>query len=129
MREKWKFFYDKNSGRTLAGYTLRGTFEGEEQETINLLATENGIQPEDISTTIEYWPYEGTFYYFDCMDGNLGEKQLTPAEISEIETGSRADLAERDIIRIAANYEATLYRQEYDNGELIKESVLYDAAF
>lgn len=127
MREKWKFFFDKRTGRTLAGYTLRGPSAEEEAETINLLAAENGITPDDISAIIEERPGEGVFYYLDCLDGIIGARQLTAAEISEIETGRRADLAEKEIIRIAANYEATLYRQEYAGGDLISETVLYEA--
>jgi len=53
MREQWLVFRDKETGRELCAYTIRGTFRGEREETINLLAFENGIDPEQIETTIE----------------------------------------------------------------------------
>lgn len=71
----------------------------------------------------------GTYYYLDCMDGLLGERLLLPADISQIITGRREDLTEKQIIQIAANYEATLYRQEYTAGELTAEQKLYDCGY
>lgn len=53
MKEAWKVFKDKKTGKELAAYTIRGTFPGEEKETINLLAGELGIDPAQIITTIE----------------------------------------------------------------------------
>ena len=53
MREQWLVFRDKETGRELLAYTIRGTFPGERQATIELLAAENGIKPEQIVTTIE----------------------------------------------------------------------------
>ncbi len=49
--EKWKVFY--YNGKELGGYTLRGTFNGEEEATKELLASENGIAVEDIEVVIE----------------------------------------------------------------------------
>ena len=51
--EKWKVFKDKQTGKELAAYTLRGTFPGEEQSTKDLLAGEIGIDPARIEVTIE----------------------------------------------------------------------------
>lgn len=52
MREQWLVFRDKETGRELLAYTIRGTFPGERQATIELLAAENGIKPEQITTEI-----------------------------------------------------------------------------
>lgn len=51
--EKWKVFRDKDTGEELAAYTIRGTFEGEEKATIELLAGELGIDPKRIVTSVE----------------------------------------------------------------------------
>ncbi|WP_298069916.1 hypothetical protein [uncultured Mailhella sp.] len=37
----------------LLAYTVRGTFDGELEDTIQLLAAEKGIDPKDITTKIE----------------------------------------------------------------------------
>lgn len=50
MKEKYLIFRDRQTGRELCAYTLRGTFPGEKQETINLLAAEEQIPPERIET-------------------------------------------------------------------------------
>ena len=51
MNEPWKVF--TLAGKEIASYTMRGTFHGEEKATKELLAYENGCQPEDIETRIE----------------------------------------------------------------------------
>lgn len=51
MFEKWLVFY--HEGKELCSYTLRGTFEGERDETIKLLAAERGIPAEEITCRIE----------------------------------------------------------------------------
>lgn len=48
--EKWKMFYYK--GKSLGGYTLYGTFDGEEQATKELLAAELKININDIEVKI-----------------------------------------------------------------------------
>lgn len=48
---KWKVFY--HNGKELCAYTLYGTFNGEEQATKELLASENGIDIDDIIVKIE----------------------------------------------------------------------------
>ena len=40
-------------GRWLFGYTVRGTFAGERENTIALLAAENGVKPEEITARVE----------------------------------------------------------------------------
>lgn len=49
--EKWIVFYHKE--KELASYTLKGTFEGEMEDTKNLLAHEYGINTSDIETRVE----------------------------------------------------------------------------
>jgi hypothetical protein len=49
--EKWKVFYYNN--KELCAYTLNGTFKGEEQATKEALASENGININDIIVKIE----------------------------------------------------------------------------
>lgn len=49
--EKYLVFY--HGERELAAYTLRGTFPGERAATIELLAYEHDIDPEEIRTAYE----------------------------------------------------------------------------
>ena len=53
MGELWKVFYDSKTGEELGAYTIRGTFDGEEQATRELLAFEKGIPAEQILAEIE----------------------------------------------------------------------------
>lgn len=53
MGELWKVFRDKRTGAELGAYTLRGTFDGEEQSTKELLAHDKGIPAERIEVKIE----------------------------------------------------------------------------
>lgn len=53
MGEQWKVFYNSETGAELCAYTIRGTFDGEEQATRELLAHEKGIPAEQIKTRIE----------------------------------------------------------------------------
>lgn len=48
----WKVF--TLDGKELLAYTVREEFPGEEKATKKMLAYENGCQPEDIQTRIEY---------------------------------------------------------------------------
>ena len=48
----WISFFHPN-GKELASYTVNGTFLGEMQATKELLAAENGIQPEEITVKLE----------------------------------------------------------------------------
>lgn len=49
--EKYKIFY--YGEKELGGYTLRGTFKGEEEATKELFASEYKIAIEDIKVVIE----------------------------------------------------------------------------
>lgn len=49
--EKWVVFY--HNGKELSSYTLKGTFEGEMEDTKSLLAHEYGINEADIETRVE----------------------------------------------------------------------------
>lgn len=53
MGEQWKVFYNSETGAELCAYTIRGTFDGEEDDTRALLAHEKGIPAEQIKTRIE----------------------------------------------------------------------------
>ena len=48
MKELWIVFYDPD-GKKLLQYTARGTFAGELEDTISLLAYEHGLSPGEIS--------------------------------------------------------------------------------
>lgn len=52
MKEPYIVIYFQGWEELLA-YTVRGTFEGELEDTIRLLAAEKGVVPEDITTKIE----------------------------------------------------------------------------
>ena len=49
--EKWKVF--RLNGKELCAYIIYGTFDGEEQATLELLAAENNCKISDITVTIE----------------------------------------------------------------------------
>lgn len=51
MRERWLVFY--NGKKELAAITLRGTFPGEVEATVDLLAGEHGIPKEAIHVVCE----------------------------------------------------------------------------
>lgn len=50
MREPWLVFL--RNGEELLAYTVRGTFAGEREETIQQLAYENGCDPAEITTKV-----------------------------------------------------------------------------
>lgn len=50
MREKWLVFY--HNGKEICRYTLRGTFAGECDNTVQLLAAERGIDASEITFAI-----------------------------------------------------------------------------
>ena len=49
--ELWKVFY--YGSVELCSYTMSGTFNGEEEATLRLLAYENGISVDDITVVLE----------------------------------------------------------------------------
>lgn len=65
-------------------------------------------------------------YFFDCLDGYFGEKYLTPCEIDRMENHSQepVSLKEGQIIEIARNLEAVLYRCKDTSGT--DEVCIYD---
>lgn len=66
------------------------------------------------------------YYNLDCMDADIGDRYLTAEQLQKA-TGAADPLSEKDIIKIAANYEATLYRYNRDaDGNYINQSCLYD---
>lgn len=62
----------------------------------------------------------GTFYLFDCLDGIIGDRLLTLSELYALENGQRpGEYTEKEAVRLAQDYEATLYRYEYEDGERV----------
>ena len=54
---------------------------------------------------------ENYLYFFDCLDADIGEKYLTARRVTDLVIGTEAEtLTEPQIIKVAASYEATLYR-------------------
>lgn len=51
-REKEYYLVFSHAGKELCSYTIRGTFDGEKDETIKLLAYQNGIPEKEISCEI-----------------------------------------------------------------------------
>ena len=62
---------------------------------------------------------DGAYYYMDCMNAFINDG-LFP--VSEFESDAEA-------IQKAADYEATLYRDEYRDGVRISSTVLYQPRF
>ena len=70
------------------------------------------------------------YYYFDCLDGIIGDKYLTASEVNELVNGKAEPLEEKQIIKIAQNYEATLYACKKDSsGQFTNQSCLYDCMY
>lgn len=66
-------------------------------------------------------------YFFDCLEPVLADRYMTACEVNELLNGIYAPIEEREIIRAAANYEATLYRYERTPaGDRINKTCLYD---
>lgn len=53
MKELWKVFYNGKTGEEYTAYTIRGTFNGEEEATAELIAAEHHINREEIKIRIE----------------------------------------------------------------------------
>ena len=67
------------------------------------------------------------YYFFDCLDGVLSDRYLTARELAQLMTGASEPMSEKEIIKTAANYEATLYRYTMDkNNNPQNEKCLYD---
>lgn len=52
MSEPWLIFL--LDGKEICSYTMRGSFKGEREETIKLLAKELNVDPEDIKMEVRY---------------------------------------------------------------------------
>lgn len=66
------------------------------------------------------------FYFFECL-GVIYDDYLTglPTNYTPVATYK----SDKEAIKDAANYEATLYKVTYKNGERIKSKVLYEPCF
>lgn len=67
-------------------------------------------------------PYKvlhGQYYYFDCMNAFVNDGLFPAAEFEN----------DAEAISKAADYEATLYKLEYNSGERISTAVLYQPMF
>ena len=67
-------------------------------------------------------PYKvlhGQYYYFDCMNAFVNDGLFPAAEFE----------SDAEAISKAADYEATLYKYEYSNGERISTATLYQPMF
>lgn len=63
------------------------------------------------------------YYYFDCLDADIGDRYFTAEELKQI-TGAET---EKGFIHEAVNYEAALFRYNRDPaGNYINETCLYD---
>lgn len=58
----------------------------------------------------------GTYYYMDCMNAFVNDGLFPAKEFKD----------EQEAIQTAGNYEATLYKYEYRNGERVSSTVLYE---
>ena len=72
---------------------------------------------------------DGTYYLLDCLDGIIGDKLLTPEGLHELMDGKSETYSEKEILSIARNYEASLYRYKYIKGREVDSSCLYDCGY
>ena len=61
-------------------------------------------------------PLDGTYYYFDCMNAFVNNGLFPAREFS----------GDEEAIKMAADYEATLYKYEIADGVKTGSSILYD---
>lgn len=61
----------------------------------------------------------GTYYHFDCMNAFVNDGMFNAAEFKN----------DAEAIQYAADYEATLYKYEYKDGDRISSAVLYEPRF
>lgn len=62
---------------------------------------------------------DGFYYYMDCLNAFVNDGLFPAREFTD----------DADAIRTAADYEATLYKFEYRDGQRISSSVLYEPQF
>jgi len=58
----------------------------------------------------------GIYYYFECMNAFVNDGLFMAAEFD----------GEEDAIKHAADYEATLYKYEFKDGERISSEIVYE---
>ena len=95
MKEPWIVFYGPD-GKEIASYTLRGTFAGELQDTISLLAYMDGKVVGRIDSTMIKSRFDGsTKAYLDwiCVVKNYRHRGVAQALMAEL----RKQLKERGI--------------------------------
>ena len=68
-RENWLVFY--LGGRMIGGYTLAGTFPGEQADTLQHLAYEHGCRPSDIEVRPEIMQGGKVLYIFFTLGGRF----------------------------------------------------------
>lgn len=69
---------------------------------------------------------DGIYYYFDCLGLIFDERRTgLPDNVAPAKTFEDDD----DAIRHAADFEATLYKAEYKNGEEVNTVVLYEPKY
>ena len=61
----------------------------------------------------------GTYYHFDCMNAFVNDGLFKANEFKD----------DAEAIQYAADYEATLYKYEYRNGERISSAVIYEPRY
>lgn len=69
----------------------------------------------------------GIYYLLDCLDGDIGGQYLTAQEIHEKMDGKSENYTDKELIRIASNYEADLYKVEIKHDIIINKTLLYEA--
>ena len=64
-------------------------------------------------------PLNGIYYYMDCMNAFVNDGLFPASEFKD----------DADAIRTAADYEATLYKYEYQDGQQINCQALYEPRY
>lgn len=59
---------------------------------------------------------DGVYYFMDCLNAFVSDRLLPAGDFA----------GDADAIQTAANYEATLYKYEYRDGQRISSAVLYE---
>lgn len=115
MREPYKMFYNAKTGEGLGGYTIRGTFGGEERATKELLAGGNHIPIEDIEVKIEMRGRDG-LEVSDLNGGQLEQLKLRyymehhPEGVSYGELADINELVTYD--EIYEEYKGTIFTED-----------------
>lgn len=69
---------------------------------------------------------DGVFYEFDCLDGDLSDQLFNLDDLKKFMGLSEDyELTEREIIRLASNYEAELYKYTYEQGTQTEGECIY----